>query len=71
MSKKLIKCNINNQEIEVLEGTSIIEAFKQLDQPIAHYCWHPGLSVAGGVDFVWWTQKDVSFVPAVCGLQMK
>jgi NADH-quinone oxidoreductase subunit G len=47
MSKKLIKCEINNQEIEVPEGTSVIEAFKKLDQPIAHYCWHPGLSVAG------------------------
>ena len=47
MSEKLIKCNINNQEVEVLEGTSIIEAFKKLEQPIAHYCWHPGLSVAG------------------------
>ncbi|MDE0119982.1 MAG: 2Fe-2S iron-sulfur cluster-binding protein [Bdellovibrionales bacterium] len=47
MSDKLIKCEINNKEIEVSEGTSIIEAFKKLDQPIAHYCWHPGLSVAG------------------------
>ena len=47
MSKKLIKCEINDQTIEVPEGTSVIEAFKQLDQPIAHYCWHPGLSVAG------------------------
>lgn len=41
------KCTINGKEIEVKEGTSIIEAMKQLDQPIAHYCWHPGLSVAG------------------------
>lgn len=47
MSKKLIKCEINDQTVEVPEGTSIIEAFKKLDQPIAHYCWHPGLSVAG------------------------
>src|SRR5690606_20409704 len=28
-------------------GTTIIEAFKLLNQDIAHYCWHPGLSVAG------------------------
>ncbi|MYE07558.1 MAG: 2Fe-2S iron-sulfur cluster binding domain-containing protein [Oligoflexia bacterium] len=47
MSGKIIKCEINNKKIEVSEGTSIIEAFKKLDQPIAHYCWHPGLSVAG------------------------
>ena len=43
----MIKCKINNQEVEVPEGTSIISAFKQIDQAIAHYCWHPGLSVAG------------------------
>lgn len=41
------KCTINGQEIEVKEGTTIIEAFKQMEKDIAHYCWHPGLSVAG------------------------
>ena len=41
------KCKINNIEVEVPEGTSIISAFKKIDQDIAHYCWHPGLSVAG------------------------
>lgn len=47
MLKKMIQCKINGQEIQVKEGTSIIEAFKKLEQDIAHYCWHPGLSVAG------------------------
>ena len=41
------KCVINGQEVEVKEGTTIIEAYQKLDQDIAHYCWHPGLSVAG------------------------
>ena len=43
----MIKCSINGQELEVKEGTTIIEAYKQLNKDIAHYCWHPGLSVAG------------------------
>lgn len=43
----MVKCTINGKELEVAEGTSIIEAFKMSDQDIAHYCWHPGLSVAG------------------------
>ena len=43
----MIKCKINNKEVEVEEGTSIIQAFKKLKEDIAHYCWHPGLSVAG------------------------
>ncbi|HWU42200.1 MAG TPA: 2Fe-2S iron-sulfur cluster-binding protein, partial [Bdellovibrio sp.] len=29
------------------EGTSIIEAMQKSGDRIAHYCWHPGLSVAG------------------------
>lgn len=41
------KCTINNIPVEVEEGASIIQAFKKLEQEIAHYCWHPGLSVAG------------------------
>jgi NADH-quinone oxidoreductase subunit G len=41
------KCTINGHEVEVKEGSTIIEAFKALDKDIAHYCWHPGLSVAG------------------------
>jgi NADH-quinone oxidoreductase subunit G len=41
------KCTINGKEIEVKEGTSIIQAMTENNQRIAHYCWHPGLSVAG------------------------
>ena len=43
----MIKCTINDQTVEVEEGSSIIQAFKQCEIDIAHYCWHPGLSVAG------------------------
>lgn len=41
------KCTINGKEVEVKDGSTIIEAMKQSGQNIAHYCWHPGLSVAG------------------------
>ena len=41
------KCTINGTEVEVKEGATIIEAYKQMEQDIAHYCWHPGLTVAG------------------------
>jgi len=43
----VLKCKINNIEVQVPKGTSIIAAFKKINQDIAHYCWHPGLSVAG------------------------
>lgn len=41
------KCTINGKEIEVKDGTSIIQAMNDNGMKIAHYCWHPGLSVAG------------------------
>jgi NADH-quinone oxidoreductase subunit G len=43
----MVKCTINGIELEVKEGTTIIEAMMANHQRIAHYCWHPGLSVAG------------------------
>ena len=44
---KTLKCTINGVALEVAEGTTIIEAMNRNQQAIAHYCWHPGLSVAG------------------------
>lgn len=44
---KMLKCTINGVEMEVKQGTSIIQAMTENAQRIAHYCWHPGLSIAG------------------------
>lgn len=41
------KCTINGKEVEVKAGSTIIEAMYQEKESIAHYCYHPGLSVAG------------------------
>lgn len=38
---------IDDKEITVPQGTSIIEAAKQTGTFIPHYCYHPGLSVSG------------------------
>lgn len=43
----LIKCTINGVDLEVKAGTTIIQAMYDNHQKIAHYCWHPGLSIAG------------------------
>lgn len=43
----MVNCTINGKPIAVKEGTTIIQAFKELKIDIAHYCWHPALSVAG------------------------
>ena len=44
---KMITISINGKEVEVKEGSTIIEAYYQNKEDIAHYCWHPGLSIAG------------------------
>lgn len=41
------KIKINGREVEVPQGSTIIQAFKVAGIDICHYCWHPGLSVAG------------------------
>jgi NADH-quinone oxidoreductase subunit G len=41
------KLKINGKEVEVPQGSTIIQAFKAAGTDICHYCWHPGLSVAG------------------------
>src|SRR3954467_11081209 len=41
------KCKINGKDVEVPAGSTIIQAFKACGTDICHYCYHPGLSVAG------------------------
>lgn len=45
--KKMVTITLNGKDVQVPEGSTIIEAFYQNKQDIAHYCWHPGLSIAG------------------------
>ena len=47
MLKPNIKCTINGVDLEVKPGATIIQAMSENAQRIAHYCWHPGLSIAG------------------------
>jgi NADH-quinone oxidoreductase subunit G len=41
------KLTIDGKEIEVEGGTNIIEAARRLGIEVPHYCYHPGLSIAG------------------------
>lgn len=44
---KTISLTIEGRPVEVPEGTSILEAAKTAGLLIPHYCYHPGLPVAG------------------------
>ncbi len=41
------KVEIDGRTIEVEDGKTVIQAAEQLGIEIPHYCWHPGLSIAG------------------------
>src|SRR5262245_15220475 len=38
---------IDGQKIDVSDGTTVIQAAEKLGIEIPHYCWHPGLPIAG------------------------
>jgi NADH-quinone oxidoreductase subunit G len=38
---------IDGKEVEVAPGTNLIEAARQAGVEVPHYCYHPGLSIAG------------------------
>ena len=44
---KMIALTIEGRQVSVAEGTSILEAAKTAGVLIPHYCYHPGLPVAG------------------------
>src|SRR5215510_6885757 len=41
------KLTIDGKEIEVEAGTNLVEAARRLGIEVPHYCYHPGLSIAG------------------------
>ncbi len=43
----MAKVTINGREVQVPDGTNIVKAAELFDIEIPHYCYHPGLSVAG------------------------
>ena len=44
---KMVTLTIEGRQVSVPEGTSILEAAKHAGILIPHYCYHPGLPVAG------------------------
>src|SRR5262245_27964315 len=41
------KLTIDGKPIEVPAGTNLVEAARQIGVEVPHYCYHPGLSIAG------------------------
>jgi len=45
--QELITLTIDGSEVSVPKGTTVLEAAKQAGVLIPHYCYHPGLPIAG------------------------
>lgn len=45
--EKRVRFKWNGQEIEAIEGSNLLQAAIDSGIEVAHYCYHPGLSVAG------------------------
>jgi len=43
----MAKLTVNGKEVEVPAGTNLIEAARAAGVEVPHYCYHPGLSIAG------------------------
>ena len=43
----MAKLSINGKDVEVPAGTNLIEAARLVGVEVPHYCYHPGLSIAG------------------------
>src|SRR5258706_5055993 len=41
------RLTVDGKEIEVPAGTSVLQAARGIGKEVPHYCWHPGLTVAG------------------------
>src|SRR5437868_12563720 len=47
MPEELVNLTIDGVPVSVSKGTLVIEAAKQAGVLVPHYCYHPGLPVAG------------------------
>ena len=47
MAEELVTLTIDDMPVSVPKGTLLIEAAKQAGVLVPHYCYHPGLPVAG------------------------
>ncbi len=41
------RLTVDGKEVEVAPGTNVLEAARQVGVEIPHYCYHPGLAIAG------------------------
>jgi NADH-quinone oxidoreductase subunit G len=62
------KLTVDGREIEVPAGTTVLEAARGIGKDVPHYCWHPGLSVAGNCRICLVEVQGMRGTPISCNL---
>ena len=60
---------INGQDVTVPKGSTVMQAARQLKIEIPHFCWHPGLSIAGVCRFCMVKVEGRPKLEIACNLQ--
>ncbi|TVQ80868.1 MAG: NADH dehydrogenase subunit [Bradymonadales bacterium] len=67
----MAKITINEKEFEVEDGKNLVDAAEENGIEIPHYCYHPGLSVAGQCRMCVVEQEGNSKLQIACNMQCK
>ena len=60
---------LNGKDVTVPKGTTVMEAARRENVAIPHFCWHPGLSVAGVCRFCMVKVEGRPKLEIACNLQ--
>jgi len=69
VSTETVTFNLNDRDITVPKGTTVMEAAHKHDVYIPHFCWHPGLSIAGVCRFCLVKVDNRPKLEIACNLQ--
>lgn len=69
---KMVSLSINGKAVSVPPGSTIMEAVKTLgDTEVPHFCWHPGLSIAGVCRFCMVKVEGMPKLQIACNTQVR
>ena len=68
-TEELVTFKLNGNDVTVPKGTTVMEAARKEKVSIPHFCWHPGLSVAGVCRFCMVKVKGRPKLEISCNLQ--
>ncbi len=65
----MAKISVNGKELEVETGKNLVDACEENGIPIPHYCYHPGLSIAGQCRMCYVEQEGNPKLQIACNMK--